>query len=89
MTVNEYLSSSGTVFAISWRGPRPPDLSELLGSYFTEYQTAAASPHIQRHHLFVTTKDLVVEAGGHMRDLRGRAYVPALLPPGMSADQIQ
>lgn len=89
VTVNEYLSSNGTVFAVSWRGPRPPDLAQLLGSYFAEFQTAAASPHPQRRHLFIQTENLVVETGGHMRDLRGRAYLPTLLPPGVSADEIQ
>jgi Protein of unknown function (DUF2844) len=89
VTVNEYLSSSGTVFAVSWRGPRPPDLSQLLGQYFAEYQTAAAAPHRQRRHLVVKTQELVVETGGHMRDLRGRAYIPSLLPPDVSTEEIQ
>jgi hypothetical protein len=89
LSVNEYVSPNGTVFAVSWRGPRPPNLSQLLGSYFAEYQTAAASPQAQRGHLFIQSENLVVETGGHMRDLRGRAYVPALLPPGLSADDIQ
>ena len=57
-TVNEYLSANGTVFAVSWRGPRPPDLSQLLGPYFAEYQTAAASPHAQRGHLLSRPKPL-------------------------------
>jgi Protein of unknown function (DUF2844) len=87
--VREYLSANGTVFAVSWRGPRPPDLSQLLGSYFTEYQTAAASPHTERGHLLIRSDNLVVESSGHMRDLRGRAYDPSLLPPGVSADEIQ
>jgi Protein of unknown function (DUF2844) len=89
VTVNEYLSPDGTVFAVSWRGPRPPDLPQLLGSYFAEFQTAAASPQAQRGHLLVQTENLVVETSGHMRDLRGRAYLPALLPQGVSADEIQ
>jgi hypothetical protein len=89
VTVDEYVSSNGTVFAVSWRGPRPPNLSQLLGSYFTEYQTAAASPHARRRGLVVQTPKLVVETGGHMRDLWGRAYLPGSLPPGVSADEIQ
>ena len=66
-----------------------PDLSQLLGSYFAEYQTAAAAQRAQRQRLLLQTEHLVVETSGHMRDLRGRAYVPALLPPGVSADEIQ
>jgi hypothetical protein len=89
VTVNEYLSPDGTVFAVSWRGPRPPDLPQLLGSYFAEFQTAAASPQAQRGHLLIQTENLIVETSGHMRDLRGRAYLPALLPQGVSADEIQ
>ncbi len=88
-TVNEYLSPDGTVFAVSWRGPRPPDLSQLLGSYFAEFQTAAAAPRAQRGPLLVRTESLVVETSGHMRDLRGRAYLPALLPSGVTADEIK
>lgn len=89
VTVNEYVSPNGTVFAVSWRGPRPPDLAQLLGAYFAEYQAAAAAPQAQRRHLVVQSAHLVVEASGHMRDLRGRAYVPSLMPPGVSTDEIQ
>jgi hypothetical protein len=88
VTVNEYISANGTVFAVSWRGPRPPDLSQLLGSYFTEFEAAAAAPHPQRH-LVLKTPELVVETGGHMRDLRGRAYIPSLLPPNLSTEEIR
>jgi hypothetical protein len=89
VTVHEYISSSGTVFAVSWRGPRPPDLSRLLGSYFSQYQAAAAAPHRQQRHLNIKTQDLVVETGGHMRDLRGRAYLASLLPPNVSPEDIR
>jgi hypothetical protein len=87
--VKEYLSEDGTVFGVSWRGPRPPDLSQLLGTYFSEYQKAAASSQGGRNHLVARSGDLVLESGGHMRDLRGRAYLQSLLPPGFDADEIQ
>ena len=32
-TVREYVSPSGTVFAVSWDGPWMPDLQQTLGSY--------------------------------------------------------
>jgi hypothetical protein len=87
--VNEYVSSSGTVFAVSWHGPRPPDLSQLLGSYYPQYQAAATAPHRQRGSLVVKTDQLVIETGGHMRDLHGRAYIPSLLPPDVSTEEIR
>jgi hypothetical protein len=32
---------------------------------------------------------VVVERWGHMRDLHGRAYLPALLPDGVTVDDLQ
>ena len=42
LVVREYVSRN-TVFAVAWRGRRPPNLVSLLGSYFQEYQEAAAA----------------------------------------------
>jgi uncharacterized protein DUF2844 len=86
ITVKEFVSAGGVVFGISWRGPVFPDLSQLLGTYFPQFQRAAsAQAPYHRRHLMIHTAQLVVETGGHMRDLRGRAYLPALLPAGMGA----
>jgi Protein of unknown function (DUF2844) len=87
--VNEYVSVGGTVFAVSWRGPRPTDLSHFLGSYFADYQAAASQMHQQSGKLRVQTGTVVVETAGHMRDLRGRAFVPSLIPAGVTTDEIQ
>jgi len=89
ITVNEYVSSAGTVFAVSWRGPRHPDLSLLLGSYFAEYQAAANQPATRRRGLRIQTGNVVVNTGGHPGDLWGRAYLPAQLPSGVGAEDIQ
>lgn len=89
--VREYVSASNVVFAVSWHGPIPPNLSVLLGSYFNQYKATAASqngPAIQRPKS-LKSQDLVVQTGGHMRDLRGRAYVSSLLPAGMSVEEIR
>src|SRR5262252_3454932 len=40
-TVREYLSPAGKVFGVAWDGPTTPDLQQLLGSYYDEYQRAA------------------------------------------------
>src|ERR1700758_611729 len=32
IVIREYVSTAGKVFAVSWRGPGLPDLSQLLGS---------------------------------------------------------
>ncbi len=89
--LREYVSPSGVVFAIAWNGLVHPDLTQLLGSYASEYQRALKQTPRQpdRRRLRVKTDRVVVEKWGHMRNLQGRAYVPALIPPGVSIDEIE
>jgi hypothetical protein len=90
-TVREYVAPSGIVFGIAWNGLVYPDLTPLLGSYFSEYQEALrrTSRKPGRRSLQVKTNRVVVEKWGHMRNLQGRAYAPALVPPGMHVDEIR
>jgi hypothetical protein len=87
--VNEYVSAEGKVFAVTWKGPVVPNLSQALGTYFAEFKAAAQAPHAGHHHLSVQQTDLVVTTGGHMRHVYGKAYVPGLLPPNLSLDAIK
>jgi hypothetical protein len=89
--VREYVSSSGIVFAVAWNGLSHPDLRPLLGSYAEEYQQAfRQTPRTPgRRHIQVKAERVVVETRGHMRNLQGRAYVPALIPQGVSVDEIK
>jgi hypothetical protein len=92
-TVREYISLSGVVFGIAWNGLVHPDLTQLLGSYAAEYQGALAQRQMprgsSRRHLQLKTDNIVVEKWGHMRNLQGRAYVPSLIPEGVSSDEIK
>jgi uncharacterized protein DUF2844 len=86
--------SSDTVFAVAWRGRRPPNLVLLLGSYFLEYQEAATAvaangPRIRGGMTRIQGSHVVVETGGHPGDIRGRAYIPLLLPSGVTREMIQ
>jgi hypothetical protein len=89
--VREYISPSGIIFGIAWNGLTHPDLMPLLGSYTSEYQEAMS--HVQRQpghrYIQVKTDRVVVEKWGHMRKLQGRAYAPALIPPGISINEIK
>jgi hypothetical protein len=89
--VDEYVSSEGTVFAVTWRGQFPPQMQQILGSYFQQYTAAlqAQPQHYGHRPLNIQEPGLVVQTGGHMRALYGRAYLPDLLPPGMQADQFK
>jgi hypothetical protein len=91
ITVREYVSPSGVVFGIAWNGLTHPDLTPLLGAYTDEYQKAMRKAKRQpgRRHVQVKTDGVVVEKWGHMRKLQGRAYAPALIPQGVSVDEIK
>src|ERR1700691_5833886 len=92
VVVREYVSSAGKVFAIAWQGPWPPDMRQLLGSYFDQYSQAAkaqSSARVGRRPLMIEQSGLVVEMGGHPRAFTGRAYVPQMLPSGVHAEEIQ
>lgn len=90
--VTEYVSRD-TVFAVAWRGRRPPNLVSLFGSYFQEYQEAAAAAAANGPRMRGMTRiqgsRVVVETGGHPGDIRGRAYIPSLLPSGVTKEMIQ
>jgi len=92
INVNEYLGSDGRVFAVSWRGMRPPNLAVLLGTYFKQYTEAAKAGGLTArglHHASVRGNDVEVEMAGHMRDMWGRAILPAMLPPGVNKQEIR
>ena len=87
--VHEFLNSAGTVFAVSWRGPFMPDLQALLGRYFATYASAPRSTGSNRTHLAIDAGNLVMRASGHQRAFSGLAYLPQLLPAGLSAGELQ
>lgn len=89
--VREYVAPSGIVFAIAWNGLTHPDLTPLLGSYAGEYREALQRTPRKpgRKGLQVKAARVIVEKWGHMRNLQGRAYVPALIPSGVSVDEIK
>jgi len=90
--VREYVSTSGKVFAVAWQGPWPPDMRQILAGYFEQYQKAAqtqANSRAGRRPLLIELPGLVVQSGGHMRSFAGRAYVPEMLPQGVSKEEIR
>jgi hypothetical protein len=86
MHVREFLNQDGVVFAVSWSGPALPDLQQILGTHFAEYSAAlAALTHPGFHRsVRVASSGLIVESGGHLRAYAGRAYLPALVPAGVT-----
>ncbi len=98
--VREYVSPSGLVFGVAWHGPAMPNLQQLLGSHFAEFQQMreaynAGSSQTERSSaqrrgpIVLRTDRLVVESGGHMRSFHGRAFVPSLFPQNIAPEVVQ
>jgi len=89
--VREYISGDGKVFAIAWNGLVPPDLTTLLGSYAMDYSVARQQQQLRargQKSQRLQSDRVVVETWGHMRNLQGRAYVPAMVPAGVDVNEI-
>jgi len=88
--IREYVTTDGRVFGVTWQGPWRPDLRQLLGPYFADFQQAAKAKRTGRNGpLSSRSSRLVIEMGGHPRAFRGRAYVPDLVPADVPEDEIQ
>jgi hypothetical protein len=92
VTVREYMSPAGKIFAVTWQGPFHPDLQQVLGSYYDQYMQAAKSQLAARHGrgpVLIQQNGLVVEIAGHLRSFSGRAYVQQMLPSDVSLKDIK
>jgi hypothetical protein len=92
VTVKEYVSSAGKVFAVTWQGPFHPDLRQVLGPYFEEYAQAVEAQRASRRGrgpLLIQQSGLVVQISGHLRSVLGKAYVPQMIPAGVQAEEIR
>ena len=65
--VREYAAPSGVVFAVSWNGPRMPDLRQTLGTYFPQFLNAPRPAHPNHAHFAIQQSNLVVQSSAHMR----------------------
>lgn len=89
--VREYATPAGVVFAVSWQGPVLPDLTALLGSYFSTFKLEAERVRASGRRggpLTIARSDLVVHSNGRMRDFFGHAYAPALVPADVKINDV-
>ena len=92
VVVREFVSPQGKVFGVAWQGAARPDLQQLLGGYFNQYNEAVQSQkakRVGRGPLSIQQPGLVLQMGGHMRALVGRAYVPQMVPAGVHLEEIR
>lgn len=86
--VREFTAANGTVFGVAWKGPVVPNLRQLLGQYFDSYTGSAKNKRTGHSQLLVQQLGLVAHSSGHMRAFSGSAYVPQMLPQGVTAKEI-
>lgn len=89
--IREYVNSDQKVFAISWSGFTHPQMKQILSSYYDEFVEVAQKQkrtHGQRFRV-IKTKNLTVMISGHMRNLKGKAFLHKGLPLGLSAYEIR
>jgi hypothetical protein len=88
--IHEYMTRQGTVFAVTWRGPFAPNLQQLFGSYYQQFQKGVAGSAPGMHRVMtIAQPDFVMHAVGLMRSYHGSAYVPSLVPTGVSVGTLQ
>jgi hypothetical protein len=86
IVIRELVSARGVVYAVAWRGPRMPNLRELLGPYFA--QLLNHSSRGSRNHLILTGDDFEIRAQGHQHAFAGLAWVPSEVPSGVDLDRV-
>ncbi|MEJ0003568.1 MAG: DUF2844 domain-containing protein [Pararobbsia sp.] len=91
--VREFTNASGVVFGVAWQGMSIPPLGQLLGEdVLARARTASAAvraAHPGRGPVSVETTDLVFHSAGHPLAFFGNAYLPSLLPAGVSPNEIR
>lgn len=89
--LREYVSSSGNVFGVAWRGQFAPDMRQLLGAYFDQYTAsvqADKASYVGRRPLNLRLPGLVVQTNGYMRAYHIHAYIPEQVPMGVKEEEL-
>lgn len=89
--VSEYADPAGRVFAVSWRGPVLPDLSALLGDYFSTFKTETTRVRLTGQRgapVHIELEGVVIRSQGRMGHFFGQAYAPDLIPAGVNITDV-
>jgi len=93
LKIREYINPQGRVFGLAWDGARHPNLETFLGhEYHSDFSQAIQNQKYgpgRRAFDLVRGQHVIVERSGHMRGMRGKAYVPEMFPQGVTAYDIK
>jgi hypothetical protein len=84
--MREFIAPSGVVFALDWRRMPEPDLKNLLGSSTDDDRPANVLPifGLRDSTTEVLEGDIILDESYAPGDSRGHAYVPWLVPSGVT-----
>ena len=85
--IRQYLSPAGVVYAVTWHGPRMPNLQEIFGGYAAQL---SQRDRIRggRHNMTLDGTNFMMRATGHGHTFAGRAWVPSLVPAGVDLNAL-
>ena len=88
--MREFIAPTGVVFALDWKGMPEPDVKNLLGSSTDDERLEDLLPILRRRNSTtrVSERDIIWEKSGTSRNLYGRAYVPYLVPSGVTIGDV-
>ena len=80
--------SNDKVFAIVWQGESTPNLTQLLGKYFHDYESA--TPKYKSQTLqSIEEQDFIAYFGNARGRYYGKALIPSLMPNGLNYTSIK
>ena len=86
LVIKEYVSNSGNIFGVAWKGSTLPNFQILLGNYYSNYLSAQQQ---NPRSVFLQDNNLVIESSGVMGGYIGRAFLPKQVPTGLAPTAIQ
>ena len=86
ISIKEF-SNNGVVYAVSWSGHINPNLRQLLGKYFPQLKTAVRVS-MGNTHSVLSGDDFSYQSSGYPGNYSGIAYIPSLIPAGVSLNDL-
>jgi len=88
--MRQFIASSGVIFALDWRRMPEPDLKNLLGSTTNDERLEDSLPIFGRINstTAVWERDIILDESFVSGDSHGRAYVPCLVPSGVTIGDV-
>jgi Protein of unknown function (DUF2844) len=87
--VTEYVNAQKIVFAVSWSGTIRPDMTQLLGKYFFQFQNMQAQSRSLRGGLYKETADMVLYSQSGINQYSGYAYILGQVPAGFNTNTLK